>query len=131
MVPAVAIGAVARRWTRRDFVLAGAIAVTMAQLLFATDNERVAAAGYPFVLALCAIELDTMPENRRRWAGACLVLFQIPWLLEMGRVWPRPPLGDFELPHFPPIRYVEIGIVILSVAAAAVAAVERRRTVTL
>src|SRR5437763_970317 len=56
--------------------------------------------------------------------GLALVLAQVPWLLQMGRVWPAP-LAD-DLPHFPPIRYVEIAIVVGSVAAAAVALLRRR-----
>jgi hypothetical protein len=100
--------------------------VAMVQLLVATDNERVVAAAYPFVLAWCALQLDTIDERRRRWAGLAILLAQIPWLLVMGRVWPVP-LPEDQLPHFPPIRYVEIAIVLGSAAAAAVAVTKRPR----
>ena len=84
LLPLVAVSMAARRWTGRELAFAGALAVTMIQLVFATDNERVVAAGYPFVLAWCALQLDTMDEQRRRWAGAAIVLAQLPWLLEIG-----------------------------------------------
>jgi hypothetical protein len=124
LLPLVAVGMVSRRWGGRELALTGALAVTMIQLGFATDNERVVAAGYPFVLAWSALQLDAMDEGARRWAGVAIVLGQIPWLLEMGRVWPMP-LPEDQLPHFPPIRYVEIAIVISSVAAALVALARR------
>jgi hypothetical protein len=124
LLPLVAIAMVSRRWAGREWALTGAIAVTMIQLLFATDNERVVAAGYPFVLAWSAPLLDTLPGRDRRWAGAALVLAQLPWLLEMGRVWPVPPTDD-QLPHLPPIRYVEIVIAIASVIGAGVIVMRR------
>lgn len=120
LVPPVAIAMASRRWSGREVAFTAALAVTMIQLGFATDNERIVAAGYPFVLAWTALQLDTLDESKRRWAGAVLVLAQIPWLLQMGRVWPRP-LPDDQLPHLPPIRYVEIAIVLSSVVAAAAA----------
>jgi hypothetical protein len=120
LVPLVVIGMVSRRWGGRELALSGAIAVTMVQLVFATDNERVAAAGYPFVLAWGAMQLDALDERERRWAGAAVAIAQIPWLLELGRVWPAPPPGD-SFPHMPPMRYVEIAIAAASVLAAAVA----------
>src|SRR5215471_1072683 len=126
MLPLVAVAMASRRWTGRELALTGALAVTMIQLIFATDNERVVAAGYPFVLAWCALQLDAMDERGRRWAGAAIVLAQVPWLLEMGRVWPVP-LPDDQLPHFPPIRYVEIAIVLASAAAGAIALARRLR----
>jgi hypothetical protein len=96
----------------------------MIQLLFASDNERVVAAGYPFVLAWTAIQLDTLNERDRRWTSVAIVLAQIPWLLEMGRIWPAP-LPEGELPHFPVIRFAEIGIVFLSVGGALAGLVRR------
>jgi hypothetical protein len=126
MLPLMAVAMASRRWSGRELALAGALVVTMIQLLFATDNERVVAAGYPFVLAWCALQLDTIDEPRRRWAGAAIVLAQVPWLLAMGRVWPAP-LPEDQLPHMPPIRYVEIAIVIASAAAAAIAFVRGPR----
>ena len=127
LLPLMAIGMASRRWTGRELALTGALAVTMIQLVFATDNERVVAAGYPFVLAWCALQLDEMDGRHRMWVGAAIVLAQIPWLLEMGRVWPAP-LPEDQLPHFPPIRYAEIMIAVASVAAAAIAFARRGRT---
>ena len=46
------------------------------------------------------------------------------WLLEMERVWPVPPPDD-QLPHLPPIRYVEIVIAIASVIGAGVIVMRR------
>jgi hypothetical protein len=126
LLPLMAAGMASRRWTGRELALTGALAVTMIQLVFATDNERVVAAGYPFVLAWCALQLDAMDERWRTWAGAAIVLAQLPWLLQMGRVWPAPPPED-QLPHFPPIRYVEIAIAVGGVAAAAIAFARRGR----
>jgi hypothetical protein len=120
LLPVVAAGMASRRWGGRELALTGALGVTMIQLLFATDNERVVAAGYPFVLAWCALTLDSMDGRARRWVVAALVAGQIPWLLEMGRVWPAP-LPEDQLPSFPPIRYAEIAIALGSAAAAAVA----------
>ncbi len=124
MLPLVAAGMLSRRWGGRELALTGALAVTMVQLLFATDNERVVAAGYPFVLAWSALQLDAMDERARRWAAVAIVLGQIPWLLEMGRVWPTP-LPEDQLPHVPPIRYAEMAIVVASVAAALTAFARR------
>jgi hypothetical protein len=124
LMPLAAIGMASRRWGGRELALAGAIAVAMTQLLFATDNERVVAAGYPFVLAWSAMQLDAFDERTRRLAAAALVLAQIPWLLEMGRVWPAP-LPEDQLPHMPPIRYVEIAIAVASVLGAGAALVRR------
>jgi hypothetical protein len=126
LLPVVAIGMASRRWTGREVALSGALAVVMIQLLFATDNERIVAAGYPFVLAWSALQLDALDERARRWAGAALVLAQLPWLLAMGRVWPTP-LPEDQLPHFPPIRYVEIAIALAAGAAAAAAFVRRQK----
>jgi hypothetical protein len=126
LLPFVVAGMASRRWGGREVALTGALAVTMIQLGFATDNERVVAAGYPFVLAWCALQLDTLDERARRWAGLALVAAQIPWLLQMGRVWPAP-LPEDQLPHFPPIRYVEVALVLASVAAAAIALARRPR----
>lgn len=126
MVAIMAAGFAARRWTSRDVVFAATLVVTMLQLLFASDNERVVAAGYPFVLALSASQLDGLAAASRRWAAAGLALFQIPWLVAFGRVWPVPPAGD-GLPHFPPLRYVEIAIVLVSVLAAIAVFAQRRR----
>jgi hypothetical protein len=117
LLPPIAMAAVSRKWTGCEVALSGALAVTMAQLLFASDNQRVVAAGYPFVLAWTALYLDTLSERDRRRAGVVLVLAQIPWLLEMGRIWPVPS-PDGELPHFPMIRFAEIGILFLTAAAA-------------
>jgi hypothetical protein len=124
LLPVIAVAAVSRKWTGREIALSAAIVVTMVQLLFASDNERVVAAGYPFVLAWTAMALDALNERDRRWVGAVIILGQIPWLLEMGRVWPTP-VPDGEYPHFPMIRFVEVGIVLLS-AAAAVRVLARR-----
>jgi hypothetical protein len=124
LLPLVAAGMASRRWGGRELALTGALAVAMIQLGFATDNERVVAAGYPFVLAWSALQLDAMDEGARRWAAAAIVLGQIPWLLELGRVWPMP-LPEDQLPHMPPIRYVEMAIVAASVAAALTAFVRR------
>jgi hypothetical protein len=126
MLPVVAAGMASRRWSGRELALTGALAVTMIQLLFATANERVVAAGYPFVLAWCALQLDTMEPRARRWVAAAMIAGQLPWLLEMGRVWP-PPLPDDRWPSFPPIRYAEIAIALGSAAAAAVAFARRAR----
>lgn len=117
MVPMVAVAAASRKWTAREVALSGAIGVTMIQLLFASDNERVVAAGYPFVLAWTAIQLDSLGERHRRWASIAVVLAQIPWLLELGRIWPAPPPPGV-MPHMPMIRFAEIGIVVFSVGAA-------------
>jgi hypothetical protein len=124
LVPLVMIAMASRRWRGREVALAAALAVTLIQLFFATDNERIAAAGYPFVLAWAALALDTLDARRRRWVGGLVVAAQLPWLLELGRVWP-PPLPAHQLPHVPPIRYVEIAIVAAGAIAAAVAAVGR------
>jgi hypothetical protein len=124
LLPVVAFAMASQRWSGRELAFTGALAVAMLQLLFASDNERVVAAGYPFVLAWCAGPLDAMDERRRRWAGLLIVLAQLPWLLEMGRVWPAPPPDD-QLPHMPPIRYVEIAIALASVGTAGVMIVRR------
>lgn len=126
LLPLVAIGMASRRWTGRELALTGALAVTMVQLVFATDNERVVAAGYPFVLAWCALQLDAMDDRTRVWTGIAIVLAQIPWLLEMGRVWPTP-LPEDQLPHFPPIRYAEVAIAVVSAAAAVLVFARRLR----
>jgi hypothetical protein len=120
LLPLMAVGMASRRWGGRELALSGALAVTMIQLLFATDNERVVAAGYPFVLAWSVFALDAINERERRWAGAAIGLAQLPWLLEMGRVWPAP-LPEGHLPQMPPIRFVEIAIVAAAVIAAGVA----------
>jgi hypothetical protein len=129
LLAAAAIGMASRRWTGRELALTGALAVTMIQLLFATDNERVVAAGYPFVLAWSAFGLDALDARARRWAGALLIAAQLPWLLQMGRVWPAP-LPENQLPHFPPIRYAEIAIALGSAAAAAMVLARRPRVRT-
>jgi len=126
LLPVAAAGMASRRRGGRELALIGALAVTMIQLLFATDNERVVAAGYPFVLAWCALQLDTMEPRTRRWVAAAMIAGQIPWLLEMGRVWP-PPLPDDRLPSFPLIRYAEIAIALGSTATAAVVFARRAR----
>jgi hypothetical protein len=120
LVPLAAVAMASRRWGGREIALTGALAVTMIQLVFATDNERIVAAGYPFVLAWSALQLDAIDARARPWAAAALVLAQLPWLLEMGRVWPAP-LSEDQLPHVPPIRYVEMAIAAATVAAAGTA----------
>jgi hypothetical protein len=124
LVPLVVVAAVSRKWTAREVALSAAIVVTMVQLPFASDNERVVAAGYPFVLAWTAIQLDSLAGRERRWASIAIVLAQIPWLLQMGRIWPAP-LAEGRLPHMPVLRFAEIGIVFLS-AGAALASLVRR-----
>jgi hypothetical protein len=126
LLPLVAVGMASRPWGGREVALAGGLVLTMIQLAFATDNERVVAAGYPFVLAWTALQLDALDEGDRRRAGAAIVMAQFPWLLEMGRVWPAPPPGD-QLPHLPPIRLVEIVILVGSIAAAAAARLRKAR----
>jgi len=76
------------------------------------------------VLAWAALALDGLDDRQRRWVGVAVVAAQLPWLLEMGRVWPTP-LPEDQLPHMPPIRYVEMAIAAASVLAAAVAALRR------
>jgi hypothetical protein len=98
------------RWTARGWLFAASIGVAFSQTLFASDTQRVVAAAYPFVLALCAFELDRLPEDRRRVVGGALVAAQLPWLMVYGRI----------MPDLPGIRLVEIVIFVVSVIAAAV-----------
>ena len=91
------------------------------------DIERIVAAGYPFALALCAMQLDALAPRMRTIVGTALAAAQLPWLLQAGRVWPVPPADD-TLPHFPPIRFVEIGIFLVTIVAGAwIAASSSRR----
>jgi hypothetical protein len=79
-------------------------------VLFASDTQRLVAAAYPFVLAVCAFELDRLPERRRRLVGAALIVGQLPWLMVYGRI----------VPELPGIRAAEIAIFVFSLAIAAV-----------
>ena len=125
LVPFAAAAIASRLPRGRELALTTALAVAMMQLVFASDNERLVAAGYPFVLALCATQLDTFEPRTRTMIGIVLVLAQIPWLLQMGRVWPVP--QDDTLPHFPPIRFVEIGIFLVTIVAGTWIAVSSSR----
>ena len=109
LVPLAAVAVIRERWTARGWLFAASIVVAFSQTLFASDTQRVVAAAYPFVLALCAFELDRLPEERRWIAGAALVAAQLPWLLVYGRI-------ALDLPG---IRLVEIVIFVASVVAAA------------
>jgi hypothetical protein len=106
LLPLAAAAVVRERWSARTWVLAAAVGVGCAQILFASDTQRVVAAAYPFVLALCAFEIDRMSERGKMIAGAVLLVGQLPWLIVYGRI----------LPDLPGIRVVEI-LIFLSTAA--------------
>jgi hypothetical protein len=87
----------------RAQALACGIAVAEAQILFASDTQRVVAAAYPFVIACCGFALSRLDPPRRTRVGAVLVAAQLPWLLENGRI-----------VHLRWLRGVEIAIVLVS-----------------
>lgn len=110
LLPLAAMAVIRERWTARGWLFAASIVVAFSQTVFASDTQRVVAAAYPFVLALCAFELDRLPEDRRWIVGVALVAAQFPWLLVYGRI----------APDLPGIRLVEIVIFVAAVVAAAV-----------
>jgi hypothetical protein len=126
LLPLVAVAVAGHVWSRRDRALALGFLAAMAQLAVVIGNERIAAAGYPFVLAWSADALDRLDGRRRTLAGVGIVLCQIPWLLFLGRIWLVPPSAN-QLPHMPVTRYLEIGLFLIS-SIAAVVAWSRRRT---
>jgi hypothetical protein len=110
LLPLAAVSLIRERRTKRGFLFTATIAVALCQVLFASDTQRVVAAAYPFVLAVCSFELDRLPERRRRFVGAALVVGQLPWLLVYGRI----------VPDLPGIRAAEIAIFVFSLGVAAV-----------
>jgi hypothetical protein len=110
LLPLAVIWVVRERARSQTLVLLTTVGVALAQVLFASDTQRVVAAGYPFVLAMCAFELDRLPERWRRIVGATLLVGQLPWLLVYGRT----------IPEMPGIRSIEILIFIGSGFAALV-----------
>jgi hypothetical protein len=103
VLPFAAAALVRERATPRGIALWTTIGVAAAQMGFASDSQRVVAAGAPFVLAACALELDRQPDDRRWKIGAALVACQLPWLLEYGR-----------LVHIPAIRSIEIVLFLIT-----------------
>jgi hypothetical protein len=108
MLPAVAVSAAASIRNRRVQALLVGVTVAEAQIFFASDTERLVAAGYPFVIALCTRELATLDVRTRQGVGAALVLLQVPWLLTFGR------LASLDW-----LRGVEVAIALVSAALAA------------
>ncbi len=95
----------ASRWRNgRAQALFCGIVTAEAQILFASDTQRVVAAAYPFVIACCALALERLDRRWRAPVCAVLVAGQIPWLLENGRI-----------VHLGWLRGVEIAIVFVSV----------------
>jgi hypothetical protein len=117
LLPLAAVSLIRERRSKRGFVFMATIAVALSQVLFASDTQRLVAAAYPFLLAVCAFELDRLPERRRRFAGAALVVGQLPWLLVYGRI----------VPDLPGIRAAEVAIFVFSLAVAAAAWGRTRR----
>jgi hypothetical protein len=117
LLPLAAVSLIRERRTKRGFLFMATIAVALSQVLFASDTQRLVAAAYPFVLAVCAFELDRLPERRQRFVGAALVVGQLPWLLVYGHI----------VPDLPGIRVVEIAIFVFSLGVAAVAWERTRR----
>lgn len=114
MLPMAAAWIVDDARNPRTQMLALGIAIAEAQILFASDTQRVVAAAYPFMIACTGLALSRIRSPRGGWAGAALVAAQLPWLLENGRI-----------VHLPWLRGVEIVIVLVS--AGLVAAGLRRQ----
>jgi hypothetical protein len=70
--------ALGRAWSPRESAMAAALGIAYAQMLVASDAQRLVAAGYPFVLAWGACEFDRWTPTTRCIAGAALVIGQIP-----------------------------------------------------
>lgn len=108
LLPVAAFALVRRIREPRAWAASAALAIATAQILVAIDTQRIVAAGLPFLLLACAWELDGLATpSRRMAAGAVLAALQLPWLLAYARVWA------------PPLRGVEVGLVCVSLAAAA------------
>jgi hypothetical protein len=100
VLPFAVVGLVRERATPRGIALWTTIGVTLAQLFFASDNERVVAAGAPFVLAACALELNRQPSARRWKIALVLVASQLLWLVDYGRLARVPALRAIEIVLF-------------------------------
>jgi hypothetical protein len=109
--PLAALGLARRVREPRAWALGAALLIATAQVLVAIDTQRLVAAALPFVLVVCAWELDRMTPAVRAAAAGILALGQLPWLLAYARIWT------------PPLRGVEI---LLLLAAAAVAVIGLR-----
>jgi len=107
LLPFAAVWLVDEWRNPRAHALLVAIVVAEAQILFASDTQRLTAAAYPFVIACCASQLQRFAPRQRAVAGAALLVAQLPWLLENGRV-----------VHLAWLRGVEIAIVIVSASLA-------------
>ena len=100
MLPLAALWLATSLRDRLAQVLLAAIIVAESQILVASETQRIVAAGYPYVVACAAFALESLGA-RRRAVGAALVLAQLPWLWENGRI-----------VHLAWLRGVEIGIAI-------------------
>lgn len=88
MTPLAAVAVARLRRTPVALALAMPIVLSTMQILVATESIRPVAAAYPFVLLLCALEIDRLPERWRALAGGVLVAAQLPWLLVYSVVLP-------------------------------------------
>jgi hypothetical protein len=114
LLPFATLTVVRLRCQAATHALAIPVALATTQILIASDTPRPVAAAYPFVLALCATELDRWPRRARVGISICLALAQLPWLLTYAWV--------VRLP----LRGVEIAIVLISLVLVPI--VRRERT---
>jgi hypothetical protein len=97
------------RFRGEALAIATAIALSMIQPLLATETMRPVAAAAPFVFIACAMEFERWATRPRIAVGAILAAAQIPWLLTYGYI------------ANPPLRGIEIALVLISLVAMAVA----------
>ena len=107
MLPLAAAWLVDQRRHPRAQAFLCAILVAEAQILFASDTQRLVAAAYPFVIACCAFQMERYDRRSRMLTAAALVAAQVPWLLENGQV-----------VHFVWLRGVEIAIALVTAGLA-------------
>jgi hypothetical protein len=122
LLPIAAVALARRIREPRAWAAGAAIAIATAQILVAIDTQRLVAAALPFVLLACAWELDGLVPARRVAVTGVLTLAQLPWLLAYARI------------RTPPLRMIEVALLLAAVAAALYAAVRpprRQRSLTM
>lgn len=97
LTPLVALSLARMRRSAVALALAVPIVLSTAQILVATESVRPVAAAYPFVLLLCAFEIDRWSERWRAALGGVLVIAQLPWLLAYSAVVPGLLVRPFEI----------------------------------
>ncbi len=105
LTPVLAVSLARVRFRREALGIAVAVALSMIQPLLATETMRPVAAAAPFVFMACAREFERWPLKLRLAAGSVMVAAQVPWFLKYGNV------AD------PPLRAIEIALVIVSLIA--------------